>query len=149
MLYFTLYNFSDKSIMMFWTFAERVLMFNRFEWFWSEGYQRGSQVAFRPKAAGSNYPVIQRLQVRILREDNFFALLVLSSRRSGGSSQASALGAFRPGARKTIKCHPRHETKIKNMGQISKQVLLYNSDASITQQCRIVSNYPSFRDHSL
>ena len=30
-------------------------------------------------------PIIQRLQVRTLWEDNFFALLVLSSRRSGGS----------------------------------------------------------------
>ena len=49
-------------------------------------------------------PVIQRLQVRILWEDNFFALLVLSSRRSGGSSLGfRAMVAFRPEARKTIK----------------------------------------------
>ena len=38
----------------------------------------------------------------MLWEDNFFALLVLSSRRSGGSSLSFRAGSFRPEARKTI-----------------------------------------------
>ena len=39
----------------------------------------------------------------MLWEDNFFALLVLSGRRSGGSSLGFRAGTFRPEARKTIK----------------------------------------------
>ena len=38
---------------------------------------------FEPPAFG--LPLIKRLEVRIQWEDNFFALLVLSSRRSGDS----------------------------------------------------------------
>ena len=46
---------------------------------------------------------MQRLQVRILWEDRFFALLVLSSRQSGDSSLGFRAGSRRPEARKTIK----------------------------------------------
>ena len=46
---------------------------------------------------------LERLQVRIVWEDNFFALLVSNSRRSGGLSYASALVACGLKARETIK----------------------------------------------
>ena len=42
---------------------------------------------------------------RILWEHNFFALLVLNSRRSGDSSLGFKLVAFRPQSRQTIKLH--------------------------------------------
>ena len=38
--------------------------------------------------------VIQRLQVRVLWEGSFFALLVLSSRRFGGSSLGFRAGSL-------------------------------------------------------
>ena len=40
----------------------------------------------------SSGPEIQRLQIRILSEDNFFALLALSSRRSGDFSLGFCAG---------------------------------------------------------
>ena len=64
--------------------------------------------------------VIQRLQVRFLREDHIFALLVLSSCRSGGSSlppKAFALVAYRPEARKTI------EQKIKARSTLGRKIV--------------------------
>ena len=63
-----------------------------------------------------------RLQVRFLREDHIFALLVLSSCRSGGSSLpplALALVAFSPEARKTI------EQKIKPKSTFGRKSLAY------------------------
>ena len=47
--------------------------------------------------------IIQRLQILFLWEDNFFALLVLSSRRSGGSSLGLRAGSFQAEACKIIK----------------------------------------------
>ena len=46
--------------------------FNRLRANWPKGYQRGSI----GKSHHYGLPVMQRLQVRFLREDNFFALLV-------------------------------------------------------------------------
>ena len=55
-------------------------MFNRLRAIWPKSYQRGS--------FGKSY------QNGILREDNFFALLVLRDCRSGGSSLGFRAGSL-------------------------------------------------------
>ena len=55
-----------------------------------------------PSAEFEPAMIIQRLQVQILREDNFFTLLVLSSRCLGGFFLGFSAVAFRPEARKRI-----------------------------------------------
>ena len=50
----------------------------------SVGEDSCDQTYFLPQVVEQCGPVIQRLQVRILWEDNFFALHISSSRRSGG-----------------------------------------------------------------
>ena len=62
-------------------------MLNRLRAIWPKANQRG----------------IRRLQVRILGKDNFCALLVLSSRRSGGSYLGFRASSFSPDSPKTIK----------------------------------------------
>ena len=63
-----LYDFNNKSIKMFLTFTLTFLK--------------------------NLYAVIQRLQVQFLLEDNFFALLVLSDRRSYSSSLCFRAGSL-------------------------------------------------------
>ena len=69
---------------------------------------------YRPTVQSSG-PVIQRLQVRFLREHNFFALLVLSSRCSGVSSLGLRAGSLRTEARKTIKHLKLWPANVKNI----------------------------------
>ena len=51
-----------------------------------------SPQGFEPAAYGPVGPVALRLQFRILREDNFFVLIVLRSRRSGCSFLGFCVG---------------------------------------------------------